>query len=209
MYLYQMNKMRSDVPKQFETGNLKLRPYQDGDERLFLEMLNNGNREYLDELLGPISQTTDINEVRTYLGQLETDWTAEKRFILSYWLKSSSEYLEHIWIEPKNRDLNIFEIGWFVVINKQGKGFPSEATHCALKFLFQHLNARKVIVTGRDHGEFKTKSIKIAKKYGFTQEGFIRNSVQIHNSKGSGVIVGVYYFGPLRSEAIQEGFLDR
>ncbi|MHA1946381.1 MAG: GNAT family N-acetyltransferase [Candidatus Hodarchaeales archaeon] len=59
-----------------------------------------------------------------------------------------------MWIEPKNWDLFIFEIGWFVVINKQRKGFPTEATHCALKFLFQHLNAQKVIVTVRDHDEF-------------------------------------------------------
>ncbi|MHA2032971.1 MAG: GNAT family N-acetyltransferase [Candidatus Kariarchaeaceae archaeon] len=200
--------MRSDFPDQFETENLKLRPYQDGDERIFFKMLNNGNREYLDELLGPISQTTDIDEVKTYLRQLAADWVAKRRFVMSYWLKSSLEYLGHIWIEPKNYDLFIFEIGWFVVINKQGKGFPSEATNCALKFLFQHLNAQKVIVTVRNHGEFKIKSIKIAKKYGFLQEGFIHNSVQIFNSKGPGAIVGVYHFGLLRSEAIKEGLLD-
>jgi RimJ/RimL family protein N-acetyltransferase len=150
-----MSNMRSDFPNRFETEKLKLRPYQDGDERTFLEMLNNGNREYLDELLGPISQTTDINEVKTYLRQLAADWVAKKRFVLSYWLKNSMEYLGHIWIEPKNWDLFIFEIGWFVVINNQGKGFPTEASSCALKFLFQHLYAQKVIVTVRDHGEFK------------------------------------------------------
>lgn len=203
-----MNKMRSDFPNRFETEKLKLRPYQDGDERIFLEMLKKGNREYLDELLGPISQTTGINEVKTYLRQLATDWVTKKRFVLSYWLKNSMEYLGHIWIEPKNWDLFIFEIGWFVVINKQGKGFPTEATYCALKFLFQYLNAQKVIVTVRDHGEFKAKSIKIAKKHGFIQEGFSRNSVLIVNSKGPGAIVGVYHFGLLRSEAIQEGYLD-
>jgi hypothetical protein len=86
-----MNKMRSDFPSKFETKYLKLRPYQDGDERIFLEMLNKGNREYLDELLGPISQTTDINEVKTYLGQLAADWVTKKDF-LSYWLKNSFEY---------------------------------------------------------------------------------------------------------------------
>ncbi|MHA1967814.1 MAG: GNAT family N-acetyltransferase [Candidatus Hodarchaeales archaeon] len=200
--------MRSDFPNRFETERLKLRPYQDGDDRIFLEMLNKGNREYLDELLGPISQTMDINEVKTYLNQLVTDWFTKKRFVLSYWSKNSIEYLGHIWIEPKNWELFIFEIGWFVVIDKQGKGFPTEATRCALKFLFRHLKAQKVIVTVRDHGEYKVKSIKIAKKCGFIQEGFSRNSVQIFNFKGPGAIVGVYHFGLLRSEAIQEGFLE-
>jgi len=203
-----MHRMLLDLPNGFETERLILRPYQDGDEKIFLEMLDKGNRVYLDELLGPISQTIDINEIKTTLRQLAADWVAKNRFVLSYWSKNSLEFLGHIWIEPKNWDLCIFEIGWFVVIDKQGKGFPTEAARGALKFLFQHLRAQKVIVTVRDHGEYKDKSIKIAKKCGFIREGFSRDSVQIVSSKGSEAIVGVYHFGLLRSEAILEGFLE-
>jgi len=193
--------MQLDIPNRFESERLTLRSYQDGDEIIFLDMLKNGNREYLDELLGPISQATDIDEVKSYLNELIIDWNTRKRFVLSYWLKDSAKYLGHIWIEPQSWNLLIFEIGWFVVIDKQGEGFATEAARCALKFLFIHLNAQKIIVTVRDHGEFKTKSVGIAKKCGFVQEGYSRNSVRIFTSKGSGPIVGEYHFVLLRSEA--------
>ncbi|MHA2224829.1 MAG: GNAT family N-acetyltransferase [Candidatus Hodarchaeales archaeon] len=116
-----MDKMFFEVPDRFETEEFILRPYRDGDEVAFLEMLNNNNWEYLDEFLVLISQAIDLNLIKIYLRQLKADWSSRNRFVLSYWLKSSSEYLGHIWVEPKNWDLFIFEIGWFVVKNQQGK----------------------------------------------------------------------------------------
>ena len=204
-----MHKKLFDVPDRFETEKLILRPYQDGDEVTFLEMLNNDNRKYLDELLGTISQAIDLNQIKMYLRQLKSDWTAKNRFVLSYWLKNSSEYLGHIWIEPKNWDLLIFEIGWFVVKNQQGKGFATEAAKIAIGFLFNNLKAKKITANVRDHGKYKEKSIRIVKRCGFKQEGYSRESVQISNSKGSGPIVGVYHYGLLRSEALDEGFLTK
>jgi hypothetical protein len=45
-------------------------------------MLNAGNREYLDELLGPISQTHDISKIRNSIIKLTNDW----KEIVSYYL---------------------------------------------------------------------------------------------------------------------------
>ncbi len=203
-----MHKMLLDFANEFETKRLILRPYKDGDEVGFLKILEDGNREHLDELLGPVSQTTDLIEIKIYIRQLAADWTSRTRFVLSYWEKHTSAYLGHIWIEPKDWDLSIFEIGWFVVKDRQGEGLATEATKTGLKFLFGDLKAHKVIVTVRDHGKYKEKSFGLAKRCGFRQEGYTRDSVQIFSSKGPGPIVGVYHFGLLRTEAKEAGYLD-
>ncbi|MFX0205400.1 MAG: GNAT family N-acetyltransferase [Candidatus Hodarchaeota archaeon] len=203
-----MHKMLLDLPNEFETDRLILRPYKDGDEVDFLKMLENGNREYLDELLGPVSQTTDLTEIKIYIRQLSADWVSRTRFVLSYWEKQSSVYLGHIWIEPKDWDLPIFEIGWFIVKNRQGEGLATEATKKGLKILFGNLKAHKVIVTVRNHGSYKEKSFSLSKRCGFKEEGYIRDSVQIFSSKGPGPIVGVYHFGLLRTEAKEAGYLE-
>ncbi|MHA2292957.1 MAG: hypothetical protein ACXACK_12380 [Candidatus Hodarchaeales archaeon] len=85
-----MDKMFFEVPDRFETEEFILRPYRDGDEVAFLEMLNNNNWEYLDEFLVLISQAIDLNLIKIYLRQLKADWSSRNRFVLSYWLKSSS-----------------------------------------------------------------------------------------------------------------------
>ena len=204
-----MHKMLLDLANEFETNRLILRPYKDGDEAAFLKMLENGNREYLDELLGSVSQTTDLTEIKIYIRQLTADWASRTRFVLSYWEKQSSVYLGHIWIEPKDWDLSIFEIGWFIVKDRQGEGLATEATKGGLKFLFGNLKAHKVMVTVRNHGKYKEKSFSLAKRCGFKEEGYIRDSVQIFSSKGPGPIVGVYHFGLLRTEAKEAGYLEQ
>jgi RimJ/RimL family protein N-acetyltransferase len=195
-----------DLPSKLETQRLILRPYQDGDEVKFLEMLRNGNREYLDELLGPISQSDDLLGVKIYLRKHSIDWTARNNFVLSYWEKSTNNYLGHIWIEPDDWEIGLFEIGWFIIKLRQGEGLATEATIESLIFLFKFLKANKAKVTIRDHGSYKNKSIALVKRCGFKQEGFLRNCVQVFNSQGPGPTVGVYYFGLLRTEAIDLGF---
>jgi RimJ/RimL family protein N-acetyltransferase len=199
-------KLWLDLPSKLETQRLILRPYQDGDEVKFLEMLRNGNRDYLDGLLGHISQYDDLLDVKIYLRERSIDWRAKNKFVLSYWEKSTNNYLSHIWIEPDNWDIRLFEIGWFVIKLRQGEGLATEATIESLIFLFKFLKANKVKVTIRDHGLYKNKSIALAKRCGFKQEGFFRDCVKVFSSQGPGPTMGVYYFGLLRTEAIDLGF---
>jgi RimJ/RimL family protein N-acetyltransferase len=192
--------MTQELPNELETKRLILRPYKDGDEDHFFEMLQKGNREYLDELLGPISQEKKIEKVKEYLQDLIADWKSGKRFVLSYWDKITNGYLGHIWIEPINWELRIFEVGWFVIQQQQNKGYSTESARTAFAFIFQHLNANKIVVTVRDYGKYKEQSKKIAIKCGCILEGFIRQSVQIITSRGAGSVVGVYHYGLLKSE---------
>lgn len=195
-----MQKRDLILPEVLETDRLLLRPYQAGDATNFLEMLNEGNRDYLDELLGPISQETDLEKIETYVQNLASNWISLERFILSYWLKTSKQLLGHIWIEPQNWEIGTFVVGWFVTMQNQGQGYATEAVECAIEFIFRDLKGQKINVTVRNHGKYREKSKRIAERCGFSHEGFIRHSVRIHTSKGAGPIVGEFHYGLLRSE---------
>ena len=74
-------------------------------------MLDNGNREYLEELLGNISRAVDSSETEKWVVDLANDWELKERFVLGIWDKVSDEYYGQIWIEPINWELPHFEIG--------------------------------------------------------------------------------------------------
>jgi len=189
--------MQLELPSELETTRLILRPYQVGDGIVFFEMLKR-NREYLGELLGPIIESNEIDEVENYVRKLAADWLVHNRFVLSFWEKKSSRYLGHIWIEPLDWRIPNFEIGWFIDMEYQGKGLTTEAAKAALAFIFKDLKAEKVTVKVRDYGPHYKKSIQIAKKCGFIKEGKLRNSVRTHYDN---LLVNETYYGLLKGES--------
>ncbi|MFX0014334.1 MAG: GNAT family N-acetyltransferase [Promethearchaeota archaeon] len=188
--------MLLELPSILETKRLVLRPYQAGDGLHFLAMLER-NRKYLAELLGPITESTEINEIEIFLRKLAADWVARNRFVLSFWEKSSLKYLGHIWIEPLDWRIPNFEMGWFIDKEYQGRGFTTEAAKAAILFIFKNMNANKITVRVRKHGSYYEKSKEIAKRCGFIEEGILRNSVRTHCDN---ILVNEIYFGLLKEE---------
>ncbi len=188
--------MLLELPSKLETERLIMRPYQAGDGLSFLKMLKR-NKEYLGELLGPITESNDIDEIEIYIRKLAADWIVRNRFILSFWDKTSLKYLGHIWIEPLDWRIPNFELGWFIDKEYQGKGYTTEAAKGALAFIFKNLNANKITVKVREHGQYYKKSKRIAERCGFVKEGKLRNSVRTHFDN---LLVNETYYGLLKEE---------
>ena len=115
---------------------------------------------------------------------------------MGIWRKKESLYIGEIWIEPNQWNVPSFELGWFLDSGVLGKGFATEAATRALTFLFNNLQAHKVIVITRDTN---LRSIKLAERLGFKREGHFREA-RIEN----GFRYGLVYFGLLKSEFISE-----
>ncbi|MHA2233690.1 MAG: GNAT family N-acetyltransferase, partial [Candidatus Hodarchaeales archaeon] len=107
--------------------------------------------------------------------------------------KQSGEYVGQIWIEPKKWEVPSFGLGWFQEKTHQGQGFAAEAAKAGIHFLFNHLQAHKIIVLTRDDN---VKSSKLAERCGFTKEGHLRDHA-IKNGKR----FGLFCYGMLKNEA--------
>jgi ribosomal-protein-serine acetyltransferase len=188
--------MLLNLPSELETERLILRPYQVGDGLSFLAMLNR-NREYLGELLGPITESNELDDIEIYIRKLAADWIVRNRFVLSFWEKDSSKYLGHIWIEPLDWGIPNFEIGWFIDAEYQGKGLTTEAAKAAIAFIFKDLKAEKITVRVREYGPYYEKSKRVAERCGFIEEGKLRNSVR---TQLDGKLVNETYYGLLKGE---------
>jgi aminoglycoside 6'-N-acetyltransferase len=152
----------------------------------------NGNREFLRENVEEVSSIRTEEDAEIKVRKHSAEWFARDRFVMGIWLKSEDKYVGQIWIEPKKWEVPSFEIGWFLDQGYQRRGIATEAVRRSLEFIFNDLNAHKVIVIARDTN---SRSCKLAERLGFRREGHLRES-GIENGKRYGLL----YYGMLRTE---------
>ena len=192
-----MHKLLLDIPSRLDTERLTIRKYAEGDGReLYLLLERNNNREFLRENVEEVSSIKTEREAEIKARKHSAEWFARDRFVMGVWLKGEDKYVGEIWIEPKKWEVPSFEIGWFLDLGYQRKGIATEAARRSLEFLFNDLNAHKVIAISRDTNP---RSYKLAERLGFRREGHLRES-GIDNGKRYGLL----YYGMLRTEFSSE-----
>ena len=116
-----------------------------------------------------------------------------KRDSFLAWEKASDSFVGDIWIESQDWDVPLHEIGYFVVKEHLRKGFATEATKAALKFVFENLKANKASLTCDEDNE---PPCRVAEHCGFIREGCLRGQV----TRRDGTLVGKLHYGMLRAE---------
>ncbi len=188
-----MNKQLLNVPTRLDTERLIVRKYEEGDGRgLYLLLQRNDNREFLRESVDEAFSVKTEEEAEIRVHRYSAEWIARDRLVMGIGVKSEDKYVGQVWIEPKKWEVPSFEIGWFLDQGYQNRGIATEAVRRSLKFLFNDLNAHKVIAITRDTNP---RSCKLAERLGFRREGHLRES-GIENGKR----YGLFYYGMLRTE---------
>lgn len=186
-----------NLPTKIETKRLITRKYEEGDGAALFNLLeSNGNRDYLRGHIDEANLPTTEEDAEIRIRLLAADWIAQKKFIMGIWDKSSGLYIGQIWINPNKWKVPSFELGWFLERTHQGQGKATEAVYAALQFIFNHLEAHKIIVLTRDDNE---KSYKLAERCGFVKEGHLRD----HSIK-DGHRFGLFYYSILKPEYSQK-----
>ncbi|MHA1948928.1 MAG: GNAT family N-acetyltransferase [Candidatus Thorarchaeota archaeon] len=187
------HKLLLEIPELLETDNMIIRKYKKGDGKQNYDLFErNNNRELLKEHVDEATDVTTLEDAEIKMREHAAEWEARTRFVMGIWLKDEEQYIGEIWIEPKKWEVPSFELGYFLDSVYQGKGIAYEAAKGALKFLFEDLNAHKVMILTRDTNE---KSWKLAERLGFVREGHLRDC-----SAKDGKRWGLYHYGLLVSE---------
>jgi RimJ/RimL family protein N-acetyltransferase len=189
-----MHKMLLDIPDRFETARLLLRRYEPGDGPMYFA-IGQKNRQHLQqfEAGNVILSAKTVDEAEALVRELHVDWVARNSFFLGAFDRETLEFIAQIFIGVVNWDLPEFEVGYFVDVDHQGKGYVTEAVKGALGFIFTYLHAQRVCLHTRDTN---LPSQRVAERCGFTLEGHIRESKR----DADGSVSGDYYYGLLKSE---------
>ncbi|MDH5402028.1 MAG: GNAT family N-acetyltransferase [Candidatus Heimdallarchaeota archaeon] len=187
-----MNKILLDISNKFETPNIILKPYQNGDGGKYYNLLME-NKEHLQRTVEEIKELKSIEDAEVFIRKRMIDWIARDRFVLSIYHKTQMIMIGQIWIEPINWEIRIFEIGYFISKKFQGKGFVKDAINLSCNFIFNELKAKKIEI----HTDLiNERSWKLAEKCGFKREAEIRMRTKLPD----GTLDNRLYYGLIRDE---------
>ncbi|MHA1613829.1 MAG: GNAT family N-acetyltransferase [Candidatus Thorarchaeota archaeon] len=190
--------MNSTLPSVIETSRLTLRSYREGDEHWYFEM-SKRNRAHLEkyEPDNPALEIKTEEDAQKTIAYFVNAWKKHTQFFMGVFLKESEQFVAQIYIGSVNQNVPEFGIGYFSDVKQEGKGYVTEAVNAVVKSLFEILDAHRIQIETDDTN---IRSIRVAERCGFVQEGHIRE-----NKKNSdGIYSGTIFFGLLRNEFLKK-----
>ena len=194
----QMYRMLLDIPESYPTERLIVRAYRDGDGPMYWEMAQR-NRDHLFpfEAHNPVRSLQSEYEAENLVREFAAKWEFRQQFFLGAFDRQDGAFAAQIYIGATNWDVGEFIVGYFVDVDHEGMGYVTEAVKGALAFIFEHLQAQRVILHCSDANP---RSAQVARRCGFVEEGHLRQNITMAN----GQRCGEFYFGLLREEYLQQ-----
>lgn len=116
-----------------------------------------------------------LDETRDWIIRASANWLLRKRFSMGMWHLETQRYLGGLGLHPREPDgwaIPAFSIGYWVRVSEQGHGYVTEAVRLLTTYVFTSLQAQRIEITCDARN---TRSIAVAERAGFVQEGRLRN----------------------------------
>jgi aminoglycoside 6'-N-acetyltransferase len=186
--------MLQRMPKCIETERLYLRPYQEADASWFYGM-SQRNRTHLSryEAQNIVMSVRREEDAPQVIQEMISAWDARDAFFIGAFDRETNAFVAQVYVGPVNWELPAFEIGYFVDVDHEGRGYVTEAVKATLDALFGDLKAHRIRLECDDTNG---RSRRVAERCGFVLEGHIREN----RRNADGTLSGTLHFGLLRRE---------
>lgn len=188
-----MNPAYPQPPSPLRTDRLLLRCYEPADAADYFQAIQ-ANRKHLAEFLPPqqeaMQSPADALEVIRWLDEMRQ---RREVFVYGIWELAAGGYAGEVYLANPDWHVPSIEVGYFLVQDKTGLGYATEAARALVEAAFTHLHAVRVdLQCAADN----LASQRVAARLGFTLEGRQR----LRQRKKSGELVDRLWYGLLREE---------
>ncbi|MCC9165934.1 GNAT family N-acetyltransferase [Pontibacter harenae] len=188
------NTFLPSIESQISTENLLLRPYQEGDEGKFMQLLHENTEALTPAFVGRLGRVRVLEDARVQVRQLQTFWENRKEFDFGVWLKETESYIGDICIKNLDYKVPKAEVALYFTGLPETQQQVQEALRAIVKFAFDSLKLNKLYmrctITNKFYGE-------LAQATGFQNEGLFRNDFR---GTDSDELLDVSYYGITRSD---------
>jgi RimJ/RimL family protein N-acetyltransferase len=144
----------------------------------------------------PALEVETLPQAEAMVGTLAREWARRSAFFLGAWRKDDGLLVAQVYIGVVAWAPPEFEIGYFVDVDNEGRGYVTEAVRAAIAFAFDHLGAERLRLSCDETNE---RSWRVAERCGFTREAHLPET-QRHARLPDGRWGGDYLYGLLREE---------
>ena len=141
-FLY--NILPGSFEEKLETEHLLLRPYEDGDEQEFMRLIQENASALCPAFAARLARVRALDDARSQLAQLRTDWDNRKQFDFGVWLKESGTYIGDITLKNFDRSIPKAEVAHYFRGWPEMNSLAQEAFRAVLGFEFEDLQLTKV-----------------------------------------------------------------
>ncbi len=189
-----MDQTATDFLKYFESPRLVLRRYHPGDGKWFYAM-SQRNHDHLQRYEADNAAANIPSEgiAEELIASLAEAWEKGSYFFLGGFEKKSGEFVVQVYVEPVNRTLPEYEIGYFVDVEHEGQGYVTEAVRATLAILFDQVGAHRVSLKC---DQTNLRSLRVAERCHMTREGLLREN----RRNPDGTYASSLVYGLLKSE---------
>lgn len=159
------------------------------DLEAYYTLINNNRDRLKSYFPKTIESTQNLQEAKNHLSKINQKFVNKEIYPFGVFKNK----LLIGWLSLKNIDWRIpkGELAYFIDKKYEGNGIISSALKEIIKFAFNELKMEKIYTrTGSDNLGSK----KLAIKYGFKQEGILRNEFRLN-----GELIDTIYFGKLKN----------
>lgn len=162
-----VNPLLLDFPDSFETERLLIRAPRPGDSPALTEAATE-SLEHLRPWMPWAAKPPVMEENEKSLRRGAARWLAREDLWLMLIRKADGRWIGGSGLHRMDWSVPQFEIGYWVRVSEQGKGYVSEAVNGITRFAFEALKAERVMIRC---DALNTRSAAVAERCGYTFEG--------------------------------------
>lgn len=173
-----MDPILMNIPMPIQTPRLVIRPPQAGDGLQQMKAIEDSLQE-LRAWMPWAQKAQTLDEAEANVRHARVRFEAREDMRLHAYDRASGEQLASSGLHRFDWEVRKFEIGYWVRTPFQGQGYVSEVVTALTLYAFEQLRARRVEIRCDSENE---RSLKVARRLGFEQEGYFRNDALKANS---------------------------
>jgi RimJ/RimL family protein N-acetyltransferase len=167
----QTDPILQELPLALQGERVIVRPFRPGDGIAVWEAVEE-SRSHLTPWLPWVSKHTSPAESEVFARRAQTRWLSREDLTLGVWEQQTDRFLGGTGLHRIHWDIPAFEIGYWLRVSAEGKGYMTETVRLLCRLAFETLQANRVEIRCDSRN---VRSAAIPRRLGFVHEATLRN----------------------------------
>lgn len=161
-----------DIPEELHGPRVLLRPVRPEDAQAVWEAKEE-SFEHLRAWLPWAERERSFEDSVAFIARARARWLLREDLTVGIFDRASGRFLGGSGLHRINWPLRLFEIGYWIRVSEQGKGYVTETVQVLTRFAFDMLRANRVEIRV---DPLNVRSRRVPERLGFVLEGTLRRS---------------------------------
>ncbi|CAN5360514.1 GNAT family N-acetyltransferase [soil metagenome] len=160
-----------DLPAELRGEKVLVRPYRPGDGAALQEAMNE-SYEHLSRTMPWAKPDATVDETEATVRRFDAKYRLREDMVMGIWHIETGRYLGGTGLHRIDWEVRKFEIGYWIRVSEEAKGYVTEAANLLCELAFGQLEANRVFIRCAADN---VRSAAVPRRLGFEHEGTLKN----------------------------------